>query len=89
MIDTKEKLPYCYGKLEDVFPRGEDGLRHVPESCLVCLYKTRCLRSAMEGAEGLSVKEEKVDQAYEAGMIGFFDRWSRKKALHQKKKKKH
>ena len=86
---TKEKLPYCYGKLEEVFPLGEDGFRNVPESCLVCIYKTRCLRSAMAGAEGLSVKEERVDQAYEAGMIGFFDRWSRKKALHKKKKKKN
>ena len=86
MMDTSEKLPYCYGKLEEVFPPGEDGLRHVPESCLVCLYKTRCLRNAMEGDAGLAVKDERVDQAYEAGMIGFFDRWSRKKALHKKKK---
>lgn len=88
MIDTKEKLPYCFAKLEEVFPQGEDGLRHVPESCQVCLYKTRCLRSAMEGAEGLSVREEKVDRAYETGMIGFLDRWSRKKTLHKKKKNK-
>jgi hypothetical protein len=87
MIDTEEKLPYCYGKLEEVFPLGEDGLRHVPESCQVCIYKTRCLRSAMEGAEGLAVKEERVDQAYEAGMIGFLGRWSRKKMLHKKRKK--
>ena len=87
MIDTQEKLPYCYGKLEEAFPMGEDGLRHVPESCMVCLYKTRCLKSAMEGAEGLAVKEERVDQAYEAGMIGFFGRWSRKKMLHRKRKK--
>ncbi len=87
MIDTKEKLPYCYGKLEEVFPQGEDRLRHVPESCLVCIYKTRCLRDAMAGTEGLLVKEEKVDRDYEAGMIGFLDRWSRKKALHKKRKK--
>ena len=58
-----------------------------PESCLVCLYKTRCLRSAMEGEEGLAVREEKLERAEEAGMIGFLDRWSRKKALHKKKKK--
>ena len=87
MVDTKEKLPYCFGKLEEVFPLGEDGLRHVPESCLVCLYKTRCLRSAMEGEEGLAVKEEKVDRQYEAGMIGFLDRWSKKKMLSKKRKK--
>ena len=86
-METNEKLPYCFGKLEEVFPPGEDGLRQVPESCMVCLYKTKCLRSAMEGDAGLAVKDERVDQAYEAGMIGFFDRWSRKKALHKKKKK--
>jgi len=86
MIDTEEKLPYCFGKLDEVFPLGEDGLRHTPESCMVCLYKTRCLRSAMEGAEGLAVREEKLERAHEAGMIGFFDRWSRKKALHKKKR---
>ena len=88
VIDPEEKNPYCFGKLEDVFPKGDDGLRRTPESCLVCIYKTKCLRSAMEGAEGLTVKEEKVDQAYEAGMIGFLDRWSRKKTLSQKRKKK-
>ena len=42
----------------------------------------------MEGRQGLSVKEEKVDRDYEAGMIGFLDRWSRKKALHKKRKRK-
>lgn len=88
MIDTEEKLPYCFGKLDEVFPPGEDGLRHTPESCMVCLYKTRCLRSAMEGADGLSVREEKLERAYEAGMIGFLGRWSRKKTLHKQKKKK-
>ena len=87
MIDTDEKRPYCFGKLDEVFPRGEDGLRHTPESCMVCLYKTRCLRSALEGDEGLSVREEKLERAYEAGMIGFLGRWSRKKALHKKRKK--
>jgi len=87
MIEPEEKYPYCFGKLEEVFPKGDDGLRHTPESCLVCIYKTRCLRRAMEGAEGLAVREEKVDRAYEAGMIGFLDRWSRKKTLHKKRKK--
>lgn len=88
VIDLGNKQPYCFGKLEEVFPKGDDGLRHTPESCLVCIYKTKCLRSAMEGVEGLTVKEEKVDRAYEAGMIGFLDRWSRKKTLSLKRKKK-
>lgn len=88
VIDTGEKTPYCFGKLEEVFPEGDDGLRHTPESCRVCIYKTKCLRSVMQGTEGLAVREEKIDRAYEAGMIGFLDRWSRKKTLSQKRKKK-
>ena len=79
--------PYCFGKLESVFPKGDDGLRHTPESCMVCLYKTECLRSAMAKSGGLKVREEKVDRAYSAGMISFLERWSQKKELHQKMKK--
>jgi hypothetical protein len=38
----------------------------------------------MKGREGLKVKEEALDRAYAAGMVGFFERWSKKKAFHQK-----
>lgn len=81
------EYPYCFGKLENVFPKGDDDLRHTPESCMVCLYKTECLRSAMAKSDGIKVREEKVDRAYSAGMIGFLERWSQKKELHQKRKK--
>jgi hypothetical protein len=87
----KKEVPYCYGKIENVFPEGEDGLRHTPESCMPCLYRTDCLRFAMQQTtEGLKVREEKVDRAYSAGMMGFLERWSQKKQLHrriQQKKK--
>ena len=82
---TREERPYCFSRLEIVFPMGPEGLRETPESCMVCYCKTECLRTAMQGAEGVHVKEEKVDRAYAAGMMGFFERWSRKKALHQKR----
>ena len=86
MIPTEiNKNPYCFGKLENVFPMGEDGLRHTPESCFYCRYKTECLRSAMAAEEGLTVKEEKVDNAYASGMIGFLERWSKKKDLQRRK----
>ena len=85
-MTRKKETPYCFGKLENVFPLGGDGLRHTPESCLPCLYKTECLRAAVSHGEGLVVHEEKVDRAYAAGAMGFFERWSRKKTLHQKKK---
>jgi hypothetical protein len=84
-IESKKEYPYCFAKLETVFPLGDDGLRHTPESCRVCIYKTECLRAAMNRVEGLTVREEKVDRAYASGMIGFLERWSRKKELHRQK----
>ena len=82
---TREERPYCFSKLECVFPMGPDGLRETPEGCRVCYCKTECLRTAMQSVDAVQVREEKVDRAYEAGMMGFFERWSRKKALHQKR----
>ncbi len=85
-IDRDEKLPACFGELENVFPTGQDGLRSTPETCLGCSHKTECLRSAMAGADGLKVQEEFVDRAYMSGIIGFIERWSKKKNLNRKKK---
>jgi len=77
----------CFGDMEKVFPQGPDGLRHSPESCLKCKDKTQCLGTAIRGDQGIKVKEEKVDMAYESGTMGFFERWSRKKHLQAKKTK--
>jgi hypothetical protein len=79
--------PYCFGKLESVFPLGKDGLRHTPETCMTCRTKTECLRTAMRGKEGITVREEVLDRAYAAGVMGFLERWSRKKYLHRLKHK--
>jgi hypothetical protein len=84
---SKKETPYCFGKLETVFPLGEGGLRHTPESCFPCIYKTECLRAALNKSDGVKVREEKLQRAYEAGALGFFERWSRKKALHIRKQK--
>ena len=74
----------CFGKLEAVFPKGPEGLRITPEKCASCPEKTACLRLAMEGAEGLAVKEEVVDRAYSAGLISFWERWSKKKDFRRR-----
>jgi hypothetical protein len=37
----------------------------------------------MARPEGLKLQEEKVDQAYERGLIGKIERWSRKKLIRQ------
>jgi hypothetical protein len=88
MTVNQNKYPPCFGDLETVFPIGEEGLRHSPESCMPCYYKTQCLRKAMAQKDGIKVREEMVDRAYASGVMGFFDRWSRKKALQAKKQKR-
>ena len=84
MENASSPPPYCFGKLENVFPEGEDGLRQSPESCFHCRSKTECLRTAMKEAGGLKLQEKNVDRAYTAGMMGFLGRWSRKKELQRR-----
>jgi hypothetical protein len=88
MTVNRNKFPPCYGNLPTVFPKGEEGLRQTPESCMICCYKTACLRKAMADKDGIIVRQEMVDRAYASGTVGFFERWSRKKALNAKKPKK-
>ena len=73
----------CFGQLETVFPLQEDGLRESPVECLDCPDKTSCLRAAISGSQGPTLAEERVDRAYQAGVMGFFERWSKKKSLKQ------
>jgi hypothetical protein len=87
MNDTHNQKPSCFGALDIVFPRGDDGLRHPPESCLSCDFKTECLLSAMKHENGLNVQEELLDRAYQSKKISFFERWSRKKYLQGRREK--
>ena len=82
--NSNQEVPVCFGKLEIVFPKSEDGLRHSPETCMPCFFKKKCIQSAMDELDGLKAKEEQADRAYESGLIGFFERWSRKKDLNRK-----
>jgi uncharacterized membrane protein YdjX (TVP38/TMEM64 family) len=81
MTQRKTKRPECFGDLDTVFPLGEDGLRHSPETCLECPHKTDCLRTGLKGKAGLKVHQEHVDRSYDSGMIGFMERWSKNKAI--------
>jgi hypothetical protein len=38
----------------------------------------------MGSADGLRLEEERVDRAYEYGLIGRLECWSKKKLIHQK-----
>jgi len=90
MTDSlNNESPECFGELNMVFPKGDDDLRHTPESCMPCPVKTGCLRAAMAGLDGLRVREEFTDKAYQSGRIGFMERWLRKKEFSRKTKKKH
>ena len=88
MSNDLKKRPSCYGDLEKVFPLREDGFRVSPTECLQCVHKTECLRWAIGEASGFSVREEMIDRAYRGGVIGFFQRWSQKKNIHNMKQKK-
>jgi hypothetical protein len=55
---------------------------------MVCFCKTECLRAAVTGEEGIQVKKEQVNRAYSSGNISFVERWARKKALENEKKKR-
>jgi len=83
------KYPQCFGDLDIVFPMNENGLRMSPKTCLACDHKTTCLRDALQKSKkGNVVKHEQVDRAYESGMIGFWERWSRKKSLNRRTQNK-
>ncbi len=83
MPQRQRTYPPCFGKLEVVFPKGEDGLRQSPPTCFACVHKIACMRRAMAGSGGLQVREEVVDRAYSSGLISFWQRWSRKKELNR------
>jgi hypothetical protein len=88
MSEKREAQPPCFGDLEQVFPKGGSGLRQTPDACMACRHKTLCLRKAMADRGGVIVREEMVDRAYASGRVGFFERWSRKKALRMQQQKK-
>ena len=86
MAEKENGLPDCFAQLETVFPMEKEGLRNTPETCLACPHKTECLRMAIQGRDGFKVREEQIDRAYNSGMIGFLERWSKKKAIDRQKK---
>ncbi|MCU0604242.1 MAG: hypothetical protein MUC33_16450 [Desulfobacterales bacterium] len=88
MADLDKKgAPECFARLETVFPMGPDGLRHTPPGCLDCDVKTECLRAAVAGEQGLAVHEERLQRAYQAGSVGFLERWAQQKTLEGRKQK--
>lgn len=89
-MDNNSQVPDCFGQLEKVFPMTETGLRQTPDDCFYqCPVKTRCLKLALSGEKGAQVEEEIIERGSRAGLINFFERWSRKKQIHRKIQNKH
>ncbi len=83
MVDQRTDPLECFGQLDTVFPIGEEGIRTSPPECMKCPHVKSCLQAAMQSPEGLNLQEEKVDRAYEYGLIGKVERWSKKKLIRQ------
>lgn len=86
-MSDEYELKECFGDLEKVFPMTDEGLRQTPDDCFYyCPVKTKCLQKAMASKDGVKVEEEIIDRSVSAGLISFFERWSRKKQIHRKSK---
>ena len=83
MVEERTGPPTCFGQLDTVFPIGEDGIRTSPPECMRCPHAKSCLQAALRSPEGLKLQEENVDRAYEHGLIGKVERWSKKKLIRQ------
>ena len=88
MDNQEDKIPECFGDLDKVFPMTDTGLRQTPDDCYYhCPVKTKCLKEALGKPDGEKVEEELIERGTKAGVINFFERWSRKKQIHRKKQK--
>jgi hypothetical protein len=83
MPRADDEHPECFGELDTVFPVGEEGVRTTPPECMKCPHVKSCIQAAMRGPEGLKLEEARVDRAYEYGLIGKLERWSKKKLIRQ------
>ncbi|MDY6990332.1 MAG: hypothetical protein SWQ30_20010 [Thermodesulfobacteriota bacterium] len=83
MPRSEDERPDCFGELDTVFPMGEEGIRTTPPACMKCPHVKLCIQTAMRGPEGLKLEEARIDRAYEYGLIGKLERWSKKKLIRQ------
>lgn len=83
-----EKKPHCFGCIEIVFPKREDGHRKSPDKCLNdCTLNKECIVKAIDSDKNFSRQNEMIDNAYESGNINFLSRWSKKKSFEKDKNK--
>ncbi len=75
----------CFGNLEVVFPLGNGGMREVPHGCTECPERVDCMKVALVSDEGIRFTEEMLERSEKSGMMGWLERWSRKKELSRLK----
>ncbi|MEW5724035.1 MAG: hypothetical protein AB1896_13075 [Thermodesulfobacteriota bacterium] len=88
-MSTPEKRPDCFGRLDQVFPLGEEGLRQVRPSCDGCGLVKDCLAAAARSPEGVEMRARRTEAAQRdqgRGLIGFLNRWSELKASRRRPK---
>ena len=78
----------CFGRLNKVFPRGENNLREVPPGCFDCIDRKECLQTALDTEEGLEFKNGLIERNRGLGFMGHLKRWSDKKQLSRLLKRK-
>jgi len=83
MSSPENEYPECFGQLGTVFPMGDEGIRTTPPECMKCPHVKSCIQTAMRGPDGLKLEEARIDRAYEYGLIGKLERWSKKKLIRQ------
>lgn len=77
----------CFGVLEIVFPVGDRGMREVPPGCTECHERVDCMKAALASQDGIRFTEEMLERSERVGMVGWLERWSRKKELSRLKRK--
>ncbi|GEM_PF-351164 len=79
----KERPP-CFGKLDEVFPVGNEGIREVRERCIRCDYRIQCLKEALNTEEGIRFQEEILKRTPAKTISDWIRRWSEKKLLSKR-----
>jgi hypothetical protein len=78
----------CFGKLNQVFPMGPEGLREVTSSCFDCSELKTCLETALSTRQGLALRLEALDRSGPVGIMGRVKHWSERKELVRRMKAK-
>ncbi len=81
-MEESRQVPSCFGILDEVFPKGDSGIREVRQRCIECPFRVECLKKAISSEEGIKMREEIIRQMPVSGVTDWIKRWSNKKMLY-------